>query len=322
MSNRGVQALNPSLDSAGANLNNNQVDFSVRLYAGMFMGGNGIPLGVNGVRGLTISLELASDQMVLTGAQAGGGGAYYELSDLSLTADLLIPDAEGQQKLSVPGTGEFTYNSYNSLYSVINSSDATQTYNLSQNNVLNVFHNFLPVSWANNYSQDSFSTSMLKNTDPTGVAYSGDVVLKRVAFSRGGLRLGLDYDLDVATQSAEARPETGVLINGLNSLKPLYDLTKSLNQKQLIGYGGNDLKPYADADEPVQQLVEANVGERNFMVGLALDNASGVGMSFRGQAYATRIQSTLDGKSPNSVYTYVLGRNTLIYSPQGIMVQS
>tara|TARA_R110001606_G_scaffold10218_3_gene43853 strand:- start:6428 stop:6919 length:492 start_codon:yes stop_codon:yes gene_type:complete len=163
---------------------------------------------------------------------------------------------------------------------------------------------------------------MLKNTDPTGVAYSGDVVLKRVAFSRGGLRLGLDYDLDVATQSAEARPETGVLINGLNSLKPLYDLTKSLNQKQLIGYGGNDLKPYADADEPVQQLVEANVGERNFMVGLALDNASGVGMSFRGQAYATRIQSTLDGKSPNSVYTYVLGRNTLIYSPQGIMVQS
>jgi hypothetical protein len=321
MSHRSVVALNPALQTVGANLNNNTVDFSMRLYAGMFMGGNAIPLGVNGVRGLTLNIELASDQMVLAGADAPSNtGAFYELSDITLTADLLIPDAEGQQKLGVAGNGAFQYNSFNSLYSVINASDATQTYNLAQNNVLNVFHNFLPVSHANNYTQDSFTTDMLKNTDATGATYNADVQLNKVSFSRGGLKLGLDYDLDVQKQSAEGRPETGVLINGLNALKPFYKLTKTLNSKQLIGYGGNDLKPYSATQ--VQQVSEADVGARNFLVGLALDNVSGVGMSFRGQAYATRIQSTLDGKSPNSVYTYVLAKNTLMYSPQGIMVQA
>ena len=323
ISNRGVVALNTAIEEVGKNLNNNTVDFSCRLYAGMLMGGNAIPLGVNGVRGLTITLELASDQMVLSGGDAPDStGAYYELSDISLTADLLVPDAEGIQKMSVPGNGSFEYNSYNNLYSVINASDATQTYNLSNNNVLNVFHNFLPVSWANNYNQDSFTCGMLKNTDPTGASYQSDAILSKVAFSRGGLRLGLDYDLNVAVQSGEGRPETGVLLNGLNALKPLYALTKTLNQKQLLGYGGNDLKVYADADEPVQQVEESSSGERNFLIGIALDNVSGVGMSFRGQAYATRIQSNLDGKSPNAVYSYVLSRNTLVYSPQGIMVQS
>ena len=322
ISHLGVVGLNCGLDAACGNLVNNTVDFSAKLFCGIFQGGTSIPLGVNGVRGLTINLELASDQMVLDGADAPTEtGAYYELSEVSLTADLLIPDAQGIQQMTVAGNGAFNYNSYNNLYSVINASDATQTYNLSQNNVLNVFHNFLPVSWANNYQEDSFSTGMLKNTDNAG-NYNTDCILNKVAFSRGGLRLGLDYDLDVNTQSVEARPETGILVNGLNALKPLYKMIKTLNQKQLIGYGGNDLKPYADADQPVQVLEESDLGQRNFLVGIALDNVSNVGMSFRGQAYATRIQSNLDGKSPNSVYTYVLSKNTLTYSPQGIMVMS
>ena len=65
--------------------------------------------------------------------------------------------------------------------------------------------------------------------------------------------------------------------------------------------------------------VDAN---RNFAIGVALDNVSQVGIDFRGQSYATRIQSNLDGKSPNAVYTYVLSKNVLQYSPQGIMIQS
>ena len=321
LNNTGVVELNPGISSLAGSINNNTCNFSVRLLAGMLNGGNAIPLGVNGVRGLAFSLELCSDQMLLGGANAGtGAGASYKIDNLSMTGDLLVPDAEGQQKLAVPGNGSFTYNSFNNLYSVIDANDATQTYNLAQSNVLSVFHNFLPVSHANNYAQDSFATEPPMITNAAGTSYTSNANINKVSFSRGGMKLGLDYDLDVATQTAENRPPTGVEVNALNSIQPFNNITHLTNQPLLFNYGGNDQVIYEG--EGLQKFTSVDAGKRNFAIGLAIDNVSQVGVNFRGQSYATRIQSTLDGKSPNAVYTYVMSKNTLVYSPQGIMVQS
>tara|TARA_R110002012_G_scaffold237919_1_gene411665 strand:- start:1098 stop:2468 length:1371 start_codon:yes stop_codon:yes gene_type:complete len=322
LNNSGVVELNPGIESVAGALNNNTCNFGLRLFAGMMNGGNAIPLGVNGVRGLAFSLELCSDQMLLSGADAAASnGASYKIDNLSMTGDLLVPDAEGQQKLAVPGNGSFQYNSYNNLYSVIDANDATQTYNLAQSNVLNVFHNFLPVSHANNYAQDSFATAPPLLTNAAGTTYTGGTALiNKVSFSRGGMKLGLDYDLDVAQQSQENRPQTGVAVNALNAIQPFSNITHLTNQPLLLNYGGNDQVIY-DADG-LQKFTSVDAGKRNFAVGLAIDNVSQVGVDFRGQSYATRIQSSLDGKSPNAVYTYVMSKNSLVYSPQGIMVQS
>jgi hypothetical protein len=321
LSNNSVVEVSPGLDALGGNYVNNEINFSMRLFTGMMNGGNAIPMGVNGVRGLTINLELVSDQQFLKGANANdAGGAFYQVKDLSLTGDMLIPDAQGQQRLTVPGNGSFSYNSYNNLYSVIDANDATQTYNIANSNVLNIFHNFLPVSHANNYAQDGFSTNLPQLTDAAGANYNGgDVIINKVSFSRGGMKLGLDYDLDVQEQSVNGAPQTGLEINALNSIKPFYNLTHLLNQPLTHGFGGNDQLIYETEGLQSFSSVDAN---RNFAIGLALDNVSQVGVDFRGQSYATRIQSNLDGKSPNAVYTYVLSKNTLMYSPQGIMVQS
>lgn len=328
MNEHSISALAMGIDAPSSLLVNNQTSFSIPLYAGMLQSGVSIPLGTNGVRGLNIQIELAADQMALFGAQAGTGlGASYEISDVTLTADLLVPDAAGQQALSVAGTGAFSYNSFNSLYSVINSSDSTQQYNLANSNVLSVIHNFLPVPHANSYANDSFATDMLQNKDAGANTYSEKVVLDKVSFTRGGVKLALDYELDSETASAEGRPETGVLVNFLNAFRPLYNLFSMTNNNQGIGYGGNQLSVYSR--EP-QKLTAADKDSRNFGIGIACDNVSRVGVSFRGQNYATRIQSSLNtqnavnanpiGQSPNSIYTYVLARNTLQYSPQGIMV--
>ena len=178
MNEHAISALAMGIDAPSSLLVNNQVAFSIPLYAGMLQSGVSIPLGTNGVRGLNIQIELAPDQMALTGTDASSGlGASYELSDITLTADLLVPDAAGQQALSVAGTGAFSYNSFNSLYSVINSSDSTQQYNLANSNVLSVIHNFLPVPHANNYSNDSFATDMLLNKSSNSGAYGEKVVL-------------------------------------------------------------------------------------------------------------------------------------------------
>jgi hypothetical protein len=324
----GISSLAMGIDAPSSLLVNNQVSFSIPLYAGMLQSGVSIPLGSNGVRGLNIQIELAADQMALTGADAATGlGASYEISDVTLTADLLVPDAAGQQALSVPGTGAFSYNSFNSLYSVINSSDSTQQYNLANSNVLSVIHNFLPVPHANNYANDSFATNMLLNKDSNTGAYGEKVVLDKVSFTRGGVKLALDYELDTQVASEESRPETGVMVNFLNAFRPLYNLFNMTNNNQGIGFGGNQLAVYSR--EP-QKLTSVDKGRRNFGIGIACDNVSRVGVSFRGQNYATRIQSSLNTQnavnsgvvdvSPNAIYTYVLARNTLQYSPQGIMV--
>ncbi len=324
LNNNGVVEVSTGLNAMNGNMVNNQVNFSCRLFTGMMNGGNAIPMGVNGVRGLTLNLELVSDQQFLKGSQANSaGGAFYELSDLTLTGDMLIPDAQGMQKLSVSGNGSFSYNSFNNLYSVIDSNDSTQTYNIANSNVLNIFHNFLPVSHSNNYSFNGYSTNLPQLTDAQGANYDGgDVQINKVSFSRGGMKLALDYDLDVQEQSQNGAPQTGLEVNALNAVKPFYNITHLINQPLTHGFGENDLLLYNKLHGGNPQSFASVDANRNFAIGVALDNVSQVGIDFRGQSYATRIQSNLDGKSPNAVYTYVLSKNVLEYSPQGITVKS
>ena len=324
---KSVTALVNGFESGTSNLCNNEVKFSIPLYCGLLQGGNPIPLSQNGINGLNVKLELASDQQLISGADAGGGGTntgcFFELKDISLTGDLLVPDDAGIQKLSVSGSGAFMYNSWSSLYSVINSSDSTQTYNLANSQVLSIVHTFLPVNASNNYASDSFATPELKNTNAGGTVYSEPCNLKRVSFSRGGVKLGFDYDFECQEQNEDNVPETQVMINFLNAFQPYITASRMLNSKQLLGYGGNDLRPYRPILEEVNrsQGIDADP-ERNFGIGLALDRVSDVGVSFKGQSYATRIVSDLDGKSPNAVFTFLLSKNILQYSPQGIIIST
>ena len=322
MSNSGLVELNAGQDAVSGNYVNNEVSFSTRLFCGLLNGGNAIPLGVNGVRGLAINLELVADQQFLFGTGAGNGaGASYELSNLSLSGDMLILNEAGQQQLSVPGNGGFQYNSWNNLYSVINSNDATQTYNLANSNVLSVLHNFLPVINANNYAVDGYTTGLPQLTDVTGVNYTGgNVSINKVSFSRGGMKLALDYDLDEQVQAANGRPQVGLEVNALAAIPSNKKSAHALNQPLLLGYGGRDENIFDSAG--LQAFASVDAGARNFAIGINTDPVSEVGIDFKGQSYATRIQSNLDGKSPNAIYTYVLSKNTLLYSPQGIQVQA
>tara|TARA_R110001632_G_scaffold101001_1_gene208455 strand:- start:18 stop:1382 length:1365 start_codon:yes stop_codon:yes gene_type:complete len=322
MTEKSVTALMNGFNSASGNLVNNEVNFSIPLYCGLLQGGNPIPLSQNGINGLRVQLELASDQQLLSGANAGdASGAFFELKNISLTGDLLVPDEQGVQQLSVAGSGGFQYNSWSSLYSVINSSDSTQTYNLANSQVLSVVHTFLPVNASNNYASDGFANPMLKNTDNSGTNYDQACNLKKVSFSRGGVKLGFDYDFDCEEQNEENVPETQVLMNYLNAFQPIANASRMLNSKQLMNFGGNDLIPY----RPVLSAVNRSQGvdadpDRNFGIGLAMDRVSNVGVSFKGQSYATRIVSDLDGKSPNAVFTFILSKNVLQYSPSGILI--
>ncbi len=277
-------AVMNGIESSSSLMVNNEVNFSIPLYAGMLQGTSLIPLSL--VQGIGINIELASDQQVLKGADAGAGdGAFYELSDLSLTCDLAVPDAEGVQQLSQAGTGSLEFNTFSSLYSVINSSDATQTYNLANSRVLSIVHNFLPVSHSNSYNHDGFTTDMLKNV--VGNAYTGDVELRRVSFSRNGVPFGVDYEYKCADQSTSKIPETQVMMKYLQAYQPL---GRMLNSRRLLDYGGQPLR----VDRPADRTANRDHGiradaSRNLGIGLSTDDVSVVTEVLTNKAYANLI---------------------------------
>ena len=113
---------------------NNEVSFSIPLRTGLLSGGTPIPLSVNGLSGMNLELRLSPSSNVFSGNRVGTDsdvGFTYELKNLSLSYDLIVPSLEDQGKLSIPNTGRFAYNSLQHIYSVINSSDTTLQLNLN-----------------------------------------------------------------------------------------------------------------------------------------------------------------------------------------------
>ncbi len=311
---------------------NNEVSFSIPLRTGLLNSGQPIPLGNNGLRGMLINLELAPDSHVISGYSTFtddgtetkqlfnpiSTGASYQISDLSITYDLLIPDENGRQQMSSAATGQFVYNSISQLYGVLNSSDQTQNYNLGTSNTLSVFHSFIPTTFINNYAQDGFSTDRLANSN--GGQYNSDAIIKRVTYIRGGSKFPLDYALDVEDEAQESRPQTQLETKFIDSIKPLPSANHSLmslqTQNGVSDKVGFNLNPTPEKSATLSDPKPV------FGAGVNFDPLTRVGVDFKNTNYGIRIESELDGASPNSIYTYVVAKNTLTYSPNGIMVQT
>jgi len=326
-----IDSLTSSRKLNGALLVNNDVYFSIPLRTGLLSGGNEIPLGTNGIRGLMVELRLSPDSQVFSGFtlpdgqalnNAGDGtGMFYQLRDLSLSYNLLVPDAETSAKMSIPASGSMTYNSISHLYSVLNSGDQTQNFNLGTSKTLSVFHNFLPTPHLNNYAEDGYATPRLKNV--VAGAYTADAGLKRVSFLKGGVLSPVENEMDVETASVEDRPRSEVAINFLNAIKPYSQFNHSLISPNTEVDISTDVSPLTGNDLVIQDGKNQQQADNApvFGVGVAEDPYK-VGVDFKNTNYGLRIVSDLDGQSPNSIFTYVVAQNTLSYSPQGISVSS
>tara|TARA_R110002073_G_scaffold335413_2_gene527319 strand:- start:1268 stop:2656 length:1389 start_codon:yes stop_codon:yes gene_type:complete len=316
----------------GARAVNNDVEFSIPLRTGLLQSGAPIPLGNNGLRGMLINLELSPDSNVLSGYStyddAGaetkqlftpiGTGAFYQLRNLSLTYDLLVPDDSGKSQMSTPATGNFVYNSLSHLYGVLNSSDQTTNYNLGTANTLSVFHNFLPTTNINNFNNDGFSTGRLFNSN--GGAYDQVANINRVTFIRGGAKFPLDYAIECEEDALRNRPQTNLDERYIDSIKPLESYNHSLIS--LNTNNGIPTETGFQLEETPSNRNTQTEPKSVFGAGIQFDPLTRSGVNFKNTNYALRLQSNLDGQSPNSIFTYVLAKNTLTYSPQGIMVQT
>ncbi len=320
------------------NFFNNPTGFCIPLLTGLLNSNTPIPLGNNGVRGLIIQLELTPDNMLLHNFDRGSntdatanGGAFYQLRDLTLTYELLNVDSSSQSQMGIPSSGAFSYNSVGNIYSVINASDHTQTYNLGTSNTLSIIHNFVPTTQINNYLFDSLRTPALKNIVNNN--YGVDVAVNEVIHARGGRNFPIDYEIDETVPNTSSTPISNLDMNLVNAIKPIPKYNHSLkslftetNKGSKFNYQTRTEYPLASESGLFQNDLDAggNVVANNkvYGIGVSFDNVSKVGVSFKDTPYSLRIKSALNGNSPNSIYTYTFNKNTLLYSPSGVMVQN
>ena len=362
-----IKCLTASRSAQGAQLVNNDVSFCVPLATGLLRGAQApIPLGTNGVRGLGVQIDLASDAQSLNGfwtfnTAAGAfeagtvaehneakdtGGAWFELRDVTLSYDLLVPDADGENRMQIPATGALTYNSVSSLYSVLMASDQSTSLNLNTRKTISVYHNTIPAKRLNNYDQNSFATPVLEASDAAGE--DDPQPDEEVSFQKGGQLFPLDNILDVRWSPHEGgdpgdapafltsdapRPLTATTVNYANAVSPYSEWRHNLmSLNTQIPAMGTTAAAFSDMGAGyvtdvncLRYQQRANTGcEPRDMHGYGIRQGpyASSAVDYSRTNYTIRVKSGLNQTTPNSLYTFVLAENVLQYSPQGVQVMS
>ena len=299
---------------------NTEVFFSIPIETGLTQGIEAIPLGTNGLRGMELLIQLANDQNVLICNEADKNSVFYSLVDLSLCYDTLSFDSSTTMEMEKSATGELEYNSWAHQYQVINASDTQLNLNFGVKKCLSVISSTLPTTHINNVSVDSFSTNNLLNQNAG--TYNVSAPLRKVVFGKDGQRLPLDYEIECETESTENRPRVELI----DELKTSMDVAGS--SMSLVSVNTeNQLKTKVNlnGDEVASLDPTINVQTQNnpvFGFGISEDSLTKVGRDFSTSTFTLRIESGLDGNSPNSMNIFTLSKNKLTYSPMGISVSS
>ena len=285
------------------------------LLTGVLGSGQNIPLGeVNGQGGMIITIQLNSNNQALFSSMAGMSGAYYELSDVTLTGKYGIPVGG-----TLPPIKNIRFSAYQSYYDVINNNDYTGSIDCRLGAVSAIFSNFLPTTSIQNMSQDGFQTPGLANA--VGGLYTTNANVRTINFMRSGIKFPLQFQIDSTSLRANITAASGVWgtkLSGYDSLRQYYyqDAVR-LTRSDIDALGGarsEGLLPFFNTtlnDSPAQArdipFLGAPALGRCFGIGIRYDQAGiGSSASFKSAPYSFRITSDLDGISPTSIFTFML----------------
>jgi hypothetical protein len=193
------------------------------------------------------------------------------------------------------------------MFGVVSSADQTSTFVLPQANVISIAHNFVPAGDTNNRTENSFALKSLQNN-------GAKARLDRVSFARNGQRLGNDYTMDVEQAERDGINPTAVFVNNINAFQDFRKTTHLSATSETMGFGAAPKSARGGAFTPT-----SSDASEVFGIGLCVDPFRN-GAPFAGQSYAVRLQSGIDGTQQNSMFTHVLSKSVLSYSPKGVTV--
>ncbi len=119
--------------------------FSCHLPSGFIMSGNTINLMESSFGGIEVELHLAPDSNVLFsqgGATAGVENAFYELSNLTLSCEVMEVPAEAMAAAQSQTSGALEFNTITSLYTSISTSNRSNSIFLGSSQSTELLHEF------------------------------------------------------------------------------------------------------------------------------------------------------------------------------------
>ena len=288
------------------------VDFSTSIFTGLTMAsGNRLPLMKLG--GLMLSIDLAPNEAVFT-CDDTALTPQYELFDLSLTGEYLVPSAEERGALASMESGELEMNTFTSLFSILQSSQHNSVFNLGLRELISVYFSFVPANYINNYANNQYQCMRISSDVVGGSATSKQIT--KVNFLRNGSQMPFLFDLDVLDKSNEAQLQRYYLM----SLKKLTEISRTSIDSNI-----NDVRTAIGSTGFTQTSTnQMNVlNKENLVYGCPYDllgNYSGA--DFSNQPLTINIDSDLTDASPNALYLFTLSKTMVSYSPSGINVRS
>jgi len=279
--------------------------FCIAIPTGFLSSGNMVPLSTESLGGIEISLNLAPDSQVLyaqDGTTAGLEDAYYELSNLRLHSELVVP---ADPRSMLPSEGQLTYNAITSYFNVINSTNAVVNFNLGTSRTLGIFMNMCPSRYLNNLKFNSFSTTTPLNKD------GSQAPINQIIFTKAGMRMPIAFNLDTnVKENASITTIDPQVVTFARSA-----ITSGINLRSEIS-PVNSNREYTGDTTPLT----ADGGPME-CIGCPFDTTgTGVGEDFSTAPFGIQMEVGLTTDSPNALFLFVHSRQTLVFGPTGLQV--
>tara|TARA_R110000824_G_scaffold116072_2_gene267387 strand:+ start:3646 stop:5109 length:1464 start_codon:yes stop_codon:yes gene_type:complete len=340
------------LGACGKDLNtgrlcNKPFDFSIPIRAGIFEGDD-TPINLQLVNGLHIVLQLASDAFATfntawdVGTAADDSGtlgsqATYQLSNITLTAEVVVPAAADMQAIVTnPSPEAFDYVAYSNYYNVLQTTDHTSVININTSRTIGFTMNMIPSNYVNNrYFNSAMTLPLVSQRSAAAVSapsvFKNLAPLQAVTYTRGGVRIPLDFVIDPSTPQAENVTSGSLEFTTLNNIQKVYTrhhLLKNLQTELGLPSTFGSIAANNRISGRYQDQADLADNIPAFDLGVSFDHITENGIDFRGQPLGIRVQADFfdgNGATPKarapatvtSLYLYVKHKNTIMFDSQG-----
>lgn len=288
--------------------------FSIPLISGLMNGHNPIPLSSKwGIGGLEIIINLSPSSNVFFSASttsASFADGFYELSELSLTGETLVPEPEQLKQLQSQKNSVLEYNTINTFYQNINSTNSVLSMNLGLSKVLSIFGTIIPTNYINNLVENGLANLYPLNTDNTAAP------IKSVIWQRAGERFPFLYNIDTI-QKNEAENDFSdpqIVRNFQSAIKVFSEM------------GRTNVNPENNRveDNTTAGLLYKlyNDGGSTAGIGVSYDHISNDGVSFKNIPLGLQLNLGLTSNNPHGLFLFVHNKNTIIIENGNVQVLS
>tara|TARA_R110001599_G_scaffold124469_2_gene297166 strand:- start:98 stop:1393 length:1296 start_codon:yes stop_codon:yes gene_type:complete len=304
------------------------INFSLPLLAGFLQGA---PIDLQLVRGLRITLTLASDLFVLnnnfwSNGIANGGtadsGAFYELSDVNMSYELEVPDAAGQAAMVANTSGSWDYNCYSSFYQVVQSTDMNAVMNVNTSRTIGTIMNLIPSQFLNNYSYNSNWATKLLTPNAAG-RLTNQLNLEELTFTKGGLRIPLDFEIRTLEEEREGVATSQKNFEELNAIRNVWAMSSFM--KSLRTELSLNLNDQISGEARFTDSMTENDAVSVNNIGVKYDGITANGLNFKGTPLGLRLQSQPPSGvalQPHSLFAYVYHKNTIMFQNGRVSVMN